>query len=70
MWEVVAEVVMAVVVILWRPTERFEDYQTHTQLATEEEEMTEQKDIGIVDEGHEYVVNPVASSGYQSMSIS
>ena len=69
-WEVVTEVILTTVVLLWRPTERFEDYQTHTQLATEEEEVTEQKDIGIADGGHEYVVSPISSSGYQSMSIS
>ena len=69
-WEVVTEVILTTVVLLWRPTERFEDYQPHTQLATEEEEVTEQKDIGIADGGREYVVSPISSSGYQSMSIS
>ena len=70
MWEIVAEVVLTTVVIVWRPTERFEDYQTHTQLATEEGETTEQKDVGIAEGEHEYVVSTVSSSGYQSMSIS
>lgn len=69
-WEIVTEVVLTTVVILWRPTERFEDYQTHTQLATEEGETTEPKDVGAVDEGREYVISPITSSGYQSMSIS
>ena len=64
------EVVLTTVVILWRPAEHFEDYQTHTQLATEEEESAERSDVGIVDGGREYVVSSVPSSGYQSMSIS